>query len=87
MVSCRKLKNLCISLQRHSTCACLQRGTRVSGYSPRVIARRNDVAIPYLQSGFAYRGLPRCARNDARRAVALFPPQAKRGSASAAMPG
>jgi len=32
---------------------------------PNVIARRNDVAIPYLQSGPANWGLPRYARNDA----------------------
>ncbi|NOW97540.1 hypothetical protein FHW89_004221 [Mucilaginibacter sp. SG564] len=29
-----------------------------------VIARRNDVAIPYLQNGPANWGLPRYARND-----------------------
>jgi len=31
----------------------------------RVIARRNDVAIPYLQSSPTYRGLLCCARNNA----------------------
>ena len=41
--------------------------SRIEGifFSPRVIARRNDVAIPYLQSGSANWGLPHYVRNDA----------------------
>jgi len=39
-------------------------GCRGRKLSTSVIARRNDVAIPYLQSGPATLRLPHCVRND-----------------------
>ena len=38
----------------------------------RVIARRNDVAIPDKQVRSVSRGLPRCARNDVLRKNAFL---------------
>jgi hypothetical protein len=55
---------VCASLD-HPLSACGgKRDRKIRLFPTRVIARRNDVAIPDIQSVSVSRGLPRYARND-----------------------